>query len=96
MPRQKLKSTKMTSSSQQYNPLSSLTPGATTSAQAIEIENGPINPFTSKPFSQNYYDILHKRCQLPVFEQRERFLQTLHSNQFIIVVGETGTGKTTQ
>ncbi|CAG8511823.1 10163_t:CDS:10 [Paraglomus occultum] len=86
----------MTSNTQLCQLLSSLTPGATTSFQAFEIENGPINPFTSKPFSQRYYDILQKRRQLPVFEQRENFLQMVHSNQFIVVVGETGTGKTTQ
>ena len=86
----------MTSNGQLCQPLSSLTPGATTSSQAFEIENGPINPFTSNPFSQGYYDILTIRRQLPVFEQRENFLQMVHSNQFIVIVGETGTGKTTQ
>ncbi|CAK7909541.1 pre-mRNA-splicing factor ATP-dependent RNA helicase-like protein Prp2p [[Candida] anglica] len=36
------------------------------------------------------------RESLPVFSYRERFLSTLESHQILIVVGETGSGKTTQ
>lgn len=33
-------------------------------------EDGPHNPFNSKPFSQQYFNILHGRRNLPVHAQR--------------------------
>jgi HrpA-like RNA helicase len=33
---------------------------------------------------------------LPVWEYREKFLELLNKNQCIVLVGETGSGKTTQ
>ena len=55
-----------------------------------------INRWNGKPYSQRYYDILDKRKNLPVWHQKEEFLQVLKKNQVIILVGETGSGKTTQ
>lgn len=55
-----------------------------------------INRWNGKPYSQRYYDILEKRKNLPVWHQKEDFLQVLKKNQAIILVGETGSGKTTQ
>lgn len=55
-----------------------------------------INKWTGKPYSQRFYDILEKRKTLPVWHQKEEFLQALKSNQTLILVGETGSGKTTQ
>ncbi|XP_011002735.1 PREDICTED: probable pre-mRNA-splicing factor ATP-dependent RNA helicase [Populus euphratica] len=55
-----------------------------------------INRWNGKPYSQRYYDILEKRKNLPVWHQKEDFLQVLKKNQVIILVGETGSGKTTQ
>jgi pre-mRNA-splicing factor ATP-dependent RNA helicase DHX16 len=40
--------------------------------------------------------ILETRCSLPVFAYREELLQAILDYQTIIVVGETGSGKTTQ
>ena len=37
-----------------------------------------------------------KRRGLPVWHQKEDFFQVLKSNQTVILVGETGSGKTTQ
>jgi len=73
-----------------------LIPGTTTAAQAEKIENGEINPFTGKYFSQKYKDILQKRRSLPVHNHRDEFLDLIHKNQMILLVGETGSGKTTQ
>jgi pre-mRNA-splicing factor ATP-dependent RNA helicase DHX15/PRP43 len=73
-----------------------LIPGQTTAEQAEALENSRSNYFTSKPFSQKYKDILVKRRMLPVHKQRAEFLDLLHNNQFIVLVGETGSGKTTQ
>jgi HrpA-like RNA helicase len=55
-----------------------------------------INPYTKNPYSQRYYDILEKRKQLPVWEQREEFIEKVRNSQVVILVGETGSGKTTQ
>lgn len=61
-----------------------------------QIENSPNNIYTGRPFSPKYGEILRKRRELPVFARRQEFLQMLYANQFIILVGETGSGKTTQ
>jgi pre-mRNA-splicing factor ATP-dependent RNA helicase DHX15/PRP43 len=55
-----------------------------------------INPFTNKPYSNKFYEILEKRKQLPVWEQKDEFLTLFEKNQILILVGETGSGKTTQ
>uniref|UniRef100_A0A8C5LTS8 ATP-dependent RNA helicase DHX15 n=1 Tax=Leptobrachium leishanense TaxID=445787 RepID=A0A8C5LTS8_9ANUR len=55
-----------------------------------------INPFTNLPHTPRYYDILKKRLQLPVWEYKERFTDILARNQSFVLVGETGSGKTTQ
>ncbi|KAI9713589.1 MAG: DEAH-box ATP-dependent RNA helicase prp43 [Bogoriella megaspora] len=68
----------------------------TTAAQAQAKENGPLNPFTKKPLSQRYFDILKVRRNLPVHAQRDEFLQMYERTQILVFVGETGSGKTTQ
>ncbi|KAG0485956.1 hypothetical protein HPP92_009836 [Vanilla planifolia] len=55
-----------------------------------------INRWTGRAFSQRYFDILEKRKTLPVWQQKDEFLQSLRDNQTLILVGETGSGKTTQ
>jgi len=42
----------------------------TTVKDASKAEDGPLNPFNNKPLSQKYFDILHKRRDLPVHAQR--------------------------
>jgi hypothetical protein len=42
----------------------------TTAKQAQKAEDGPDNPFTLRPLSRNYFDILKKRRELPVHAQR--------------------------
>lgn len=56
----------------------------------------PINLFTGKPYSRKWHNIYAKRVKLPVFEHRETFMRLLDENQTIVLVGETGSGKTTQ
>ncbi|KGN45034.1 probable pre-mRNA-splicing factor ATP-dependent RNA helicase DEAH2 [Cucumis sativus] len=58
--------------------------------------NSLINRWTGRQFSQRYYEILEKRKTLPVWHQKEEFFQVLKSSQTLILVGETGSGKTTQ
>ena len=73
-----------------------LKPSKTTAEQAEKLENGTLNPFTNKPFSAKYQKILEGRRKLPVHSQRQEFLDMVHKNQFVVLVGETGSGKTTQ
>ncbi|CAG8437119.1 4210_t:CDS:2 [Diversispora eburnea] len=70
--------------------------GKTTAEQARIAEEGEINPFTNKPFTKRYQEILQSRRSLPVHAQRKEFLDLVHNNQFVVFVGETGSGKTTQ
>lgn len=55
-----------------------------------------VNPLTARPYSQRYYSILEARKRLPVWEQRSEFFEMISKNQTIVLVGETGSGKTTQ
>jgi len=50
---------------------------------------------SSKPLSA-HEKILAGRKKLPVFAYREEFLQAVRDHKVLIVVGETGSGKTTQ
>jgi len=54
------------------------------------------NPYTGAPYSQKYYDILKKRVGLPVYEHKDQVIKTVRENQIVVLVGETGSGKTTQ
>jgi pre-mRNA-splicing factor ATP-dependent RNA helicase DHX15/PRP43 len=78
------------------DPFSSMTPRNTTAEQAEKLENAEVNPFTNKTFSAKYQNILQGRRKLPVHAQRQQFLDMVHNNQFVVLVGETGSGKTTQ
>ncbi|XP_075253098.1 putative pre-mRNA-splicing factor ATP-dependent RNA helicase PRP1 isoform X2 [Convolutriloba macropyga] len=54
------------------------------------------NPYNNSSFSQRYMELLVKRKKLPVWEYQEKFMNILRSNQCHVLVGETGSGKTTQ
>lgn len=68
----------------------------TTAAIAMKAEDGPSNPFTGEPLSNQYFKILQTRRNLPVHVQRNEFLKLFQSSQILVFVGETGSGKTTQ
>eukprot|EP00002_Diphylleia_rotans_P005867 TRINITY_DN1507_c0_g1_i11.p1 TRINITY_DN1507_c0_g1~~TRINITY_DN1507_c0_g1_i11.p1 ORF type:complete len:713 (+),score=145.57 TRINITY_DN1507_c0_g1_i11:50-2188(+) len=55
-----------------------------------------VNRWTGRPFSERYYQILDKRQTLPMWENRDQFIDLVRKNQTVILVGETGSGKTTQ
>lgn len=55
-----------------------------------------VNRWNGRPYSQRFFEILEKRKSLPVWQQKEEFLQVHKDNQILILVGETGSGKTTQ
>lgn len=76
---------------------SASTSSGTLSADAISnAKNSSVNPYTNKPYSQKYYTIYKKRITLPVFEYKTDFFRLLNDHQTIVLVGETGSGKTTQ
>ncbi|KAF4584405.1 putative pre-mRNA-splicing factor ATP-dependent RNA helicase prp43 [Ophiocordyceps camponoti-floridani] len=68
----------------------------TTARQATKAEDGANNPFTGRQHTQQYFRILETRRNLPVHKQRQEFLDKYHSTQILVLIGETGSGKTTQ
>lgn len=54
------------------------------------------NAYTMLPYTTRYYELYKKRITLPVFEYRADFMRLLSQHQCIVLVGETGSGKTTQ
>lgn len=73
-----------------------LVPQQTTAAQQEKAEDDTYNGLTGQEYSEKYKRILAKRRELPVNKQRQKFLDVIHVNQFVVLVGETGSGKTTQ
>lgn len=53
------------------------------------------NPLTGLPYSQRYYKILEGRERLPVFGARSKILKLLMKYQVVLLVGDTGSGKST-
>eukprot|EP00698_Gefionella_okellyi_P023437 TRINITY_DN8012_c0_g1_i1.p1 TRINITY_DN8012_c0_g1~~TRINITY_DN8012_c0_g1_i1.p1 ORF type:complete len:726 (+),score=167.50 TRINITY_DN8012_c0_g1_i1:67-2178(+) len=66
------------------------------SSKFANTAQGTVCPYTGKPYSDRYWDILKKRTQLPVYQFKDEFMQKINENQVIVLVGETGSGKTTQ
>mmetsp|Transcript_30490 Transcript_30490/g.85369 ORF Transcript_30490/g.85369 Transcript_30490/m.85369 type:complete len:919 (+) Transcript_30490:88-2844(+) len=58
-----------------------------------EGEKASVNPYTGLSYSDRYFRILEKRRELPVWEQKEDFLNIFRNNQVMVLVGETGSGK---
>ncbi|KAL5209373.1 hypothetical protein ABZP36_004996 [Zizania latifolia] len=69
---------------------------AATNGAVAATANPSINRWTGRPYSARYLEILEKRRTLPVWQQKDEFLTALRGNQTLILVGETGSGKTTQ
>ncbi|KAH0802055.1 P-loop containing nucleoside triphosphate hydrolase protein [Histomonas meleagridis] len=60
------------------------------------IEENVTNPWTDRPYSENYKTILKQRRKLPVYEFKEEVISTVQNNKVTIIEGSTGSGKTTQ
>lgn len=76
------------------NPISETAKEWTTYSDAFEA--GPLNVMTNRTFTAQYNAILEKRKNLPVHLQKEEFLSLVDQHQMTVLVGETGSGKTTQ
>lgn len=65
-------------------------------SQKSRVESKSINPITNKPYSAKYNSLWIERRGLAAAAYREVFLSKLRRRQVVIVIGEPGTGKTTQ
>jgi len=63
---------------------------------AAQIAQENLNPLTGEPYSAKYHSIMQKRRDLPCWDARKSFLKLVKKNQVTVLVGETGSGKTTQ
>jgi len=54
------------------------------------------NLFSGQKYSSNYVKILEGRRKLPIFAYRNELVEKVLQNPITILVGETGSGKTTQ
>ena len=63
---------------------------------SFEVGQNAINQWTGRPYSQRYFNILKGRQALPVWQQKQEFFDVMAKTQVLVLVGETGSGKTTQ
>ena len=61
-----------------------------------DAQRSQINKYTGRPFSAKFWQILEKRKKLPVWEYYKQFIEMVKKHQSVVLVGETGSGKTTQ
>eukprot|EP00049_Salpingoeca_infusionum_P025957 m.22832 g.22832 ORF g.22832 m.22832 type:complete len:700 (-) comp8428_c2_seq1:20-2119(-) len=65
-------------------------------AEAALAEMPTVNPWTGKLYSDRFKRIYEGRVKLPVWQHKTQFLETLRGTKEMVLVGETGSGKTTQ
>ena len=59
-------------------------------------DRNKINKYTGTLFSNKFWGIFEKRRELPVWDYFEEFQSMVREHQVTVLVGETGSGKTTQ
>ncbi|KAI6103800.1 P-loop containing nucleoside triphosphate hydrolase protein [Pisolithus croceorrhizus] len=77
-------------------PLFGFIPRKVTGNQVRKALEHEVNPFTKAYHTPQYRKILEARKKLPVYSQMDQFFKMFSENQIIVMVGETGSGKTTQ
>ncbi|CEL52981.1 pre-mRNA-splicing factor ATP-dependent RNA helicase DHX15/PRP43 [Rhizoctonia solani AG-1 IB] len=78
------------------DPFDGCIPRKVNADKAKEILDGQYNPYTRQLYSDKFKKILEGRKKLPVFAQMEEFYKIFNENQIVVMIGETGSGKTTQ
>lgn len=48
------------------------------------------------PYTPRFFELYNKRVHLPVWEYKDKFHEVMEKHQTLVLVGETGSGKTTQ
>jgi len=57
---------------------------------------GDANPLTGRPYSKRFFQILETRQKLPCWEMQDEVRNLMAASQSSLLIGETGSGKTTQ
>ncbi|CAE8599003.1 unnamed protein product, partial [Polarella glacialis] len=72
--------------------------GAATAASGCDVdaEPGDKSWLTGQPYSKRFFEILKARRRLPCWEMRKEVVKMVRENQSSVLIGETGSGKTTQ
>mmetsp|Transcript_86769 Transcript_86769/g.190470 ORF Transcript_86769/g.190470 Transcript_86769/m.190470 type:complete len:687 (+) Transcript_86769:263-2323(+) len=65
-------------------------------AKYVVPKKGDSNPHTCDKYSSRFFQILETRKKLPCWEMRQKVVDMVSSSQSSILIGETGSGKTTQ
>ncbi|KAF9500644.1 pre-mRNA-splicing factor ATP-dependent RNA helicase PRP43 [Pleurotus eryngii] len=88
----------MDSSTPQPQPLDGFLRRKVTGAQARKALEHDLNAFKNPTttYTARCKELLASRRKLPVYAQMDGFFTVFNENQIVILVGETGTGKTTQ
>lgn len=55
-----------------------------------------LNRFTNAPLSKNYWELLEGRKLLPIYKMQSEITRLVTENKYVVLEGETGSGKTTQ
>eukprot|EP00871_Galdieria_phlegrea_P000908 jgi/Galph1/1818/GphlegSOOS_G488.1 len=61
-----------------------------------DTESSLFNKYGNKPFSQKYFELLEVRRSLPIYEKKQELLKLVQDSKVVVLVGDTGSGKTTQ
>eukprot|EP00931_Biecheleriopsis_adriatica_P109528 TRINITY_DN83790_c0_g1_i1.p1 TRINITY_DN83790_c0_g1~~TRINITY_DN83790_c0_g1_i1.p1 ORF type:complete len:711 (+),score=145.11 TRINITY_DN83790_c0_g1_i1:35-2134(+) len=66
------------------------------SIKVMEASPGDKNWLNDRPYSNKFFEILKSRRKLPCWGMREDVVKMVKSSQSSVLIGETGSGKTTQ
>ena len=60
----------------------------------LDTEGKNLNPFTKKPYSENYKKLAKTWMNFPVYKEVNKYLNIIKENQVILIESTTGSGKT--